>query len=76
MIFLCEPGFDMPSQVLQWGSKEAQMLRSVKDHPRYGLRMVAIGSVTLGVFFNILSFALCHQPILHGLAFLPVCALG
>lgn len=66
----------LQNQVLRWGSEEVQMLRSVKDHPRYGLRMVAIGSVAVGVFLNIFSFGLCHQLILHGLAFIPVCGLG
>lgn len=57
---------------LHSGSQRVQLIRSVKNHPRYRLRMIAMGSVAIGIFFNILSIALCHQPLLHGLAFLPV----
>lgn len=54
------------------GSQGEQFIRSVKNHPRYRLRMIAIGSVAFGIFFNILSIAICRQHILNGLAFLPV----
>lgn len=56
------------------GSQGAELIRSVKNHPRYRLRMIAIGSVTVGIFFNILSIALCDQHLLYGLAFAPVSA--
>ena len=49
-----------------------ECLRSVKNHPRYHLRMVAIGSAALGLFFNTLAIAICKVKLLHGLAFLPV----
>ncbi|MCJ1464887.1 hypothetical protein MMC07_003502 [Pseudocyphellaria aurata] len=54
------------------GSQGVRSIDSVKSHPRYRLRMIAIGSVAFGVFFNILSIAICKQYILNGLAFIPL----
>lgn len=56
------------------GSQGAELIRSAKNHPRYRLRMIAIGSVTVGIFLNILSIALCDNNLLYGLAFVPVSA--
>lgn len=62
----------MPPISLLSGSQGVQFIRSVKNHPRYRLRMIAIGSVVIGIFFNILAIAICHQRLLHGFAFIPV----
>ena len=57
------------------GSQCVQSMLSTKNHPRYHIRMIAIGSVAIGIFFNILSIAICKDHILQGLAFLPLCTL-
>lgn len=57
------------------GSQCVQSMLSTKNHPRYHIRLIAIGSVAVGIFFNILSIAICKDYILQGLAFLLVCTL-
>lgn len=52
-----------------------ECIRSAKNHPRYRLRRIAIVSGAFGIFFNILSIAVCRRELLHGLAFIPVGAL-
>lgn len=54
------------------GSQGVQFSLYMENHPRYRLRMIAIGSVVIGLFFNILAIAISHQYILQGLAFVPV----
>ncbi|MCJ1265646.1 hypothetical protein MMC22_005526 [Lobaria immixta] len=53
------------------GSQGVQFSLYMENHPRYRLRMIAIGSVVIGLFFNILAIAISHQYILQGLAFVP-----
>lgn len=55
------------------GSQGVQFSLYMENHPRYRLRMIAIGSVVIGLFFNILAIAISHQYILQGLAFVPLC---
>lgn len=53
--------------------EDPKFFESIKNHSRYRLRLIAIISVDLGLFLNILSVCLARNKVLNGLAFLPVC---
>lgn len=55
--------------------EDPKFFESIKNHSRYRLRLIAIISVDLGLFLNILSVCLARNKVLNGLAFLPVCRL-
>lgn len=52
--------------------EDPKFLQSIKNHKRYHLRLIAIISNQIGLFFNILAVCLARQKVLNGLAFLPV----
>ena len=52
--------------------EDPEFLQSIKSHKRYHLRLIAIISNDIGLFFNILAVCLARDKILNGLAFLPV----
>lgn len=60
------------SEILWRAIQDPEFLNSIKSHKRYQLRFVAIISINIGLFFNILSVCLAHDKVLNGLAFLPV----
>lgn len=61
------------SHLLSRAFDDPDFLQSIKAHKRYHLRLLAIISIDLGLFFNILAVCLARDKILNGLAFLPVC---
>lgn len=52
--------------------EDPDFLQSIKAHKRYHLRLIAVISNDIGLFFNILAVCLARDKILNGLAFLPV----
>ncbi|CAL8577613.1 hypothetical protein XPA_003437 [Xanthoria parietina] len=60
------------SEILWRAIQDPEFLNSIKSHKRYQLRFVAIISINIGLFFNILSVCLAHDKVLNGLAFLPL----
>ncbi|KAL9584650.1 MAG: hypothetical protein Q9212_001986 [Teloschistes hypoglaucus] len=52
--------------------EDPKFFESIKNHSRYRLRLIAIVSVDLGLFLNILSVCLARNKVLNGLAFLPL----
>ncbi|KAL8674659.1 MAG: hypothetical protein Q9168_000967 [Polycauliona sp. 1 TL-2023] len=52
--------------------QDPEFLNSIKSHKRYHLRLVAIISIDVGLFFNILAVCLAHDKIINGLAFIPL----
>lgn len=61
------------SEILWRAIQDPEFLNGIKSHKRYHLRLVAIISINLGLFFNILSVCLARDKVLNALAFLPVC---
>ncbi|KAL9000560.1 MAG: hypothetical protein Q9169_000853 [Polycauliona sp. 2 TL-2023] len=60
------------SEILWRAIQDPEFLNSIKSHKRYHLRLVAIVSVNIGLFFNILAVCLAGDKIINGLAFLPL----
>lgn len=54
------------------GTEDRTVFQSMKNHPRYHLRVTAIVAVALGLFFNTLAIIIAREYVLSGLAFLPV----
>ncbi|KAL8755353.1 MAG: hypothetical protein Q9199_003703 [Rusavskia elegans] len=60
------------SEILWRAIQDPEFLNGIKSHVRYHLRLVAIISINLGLFFNILSVCLARDKVLNALAFLPL----
>ena len=52
--------------------QDPEFLQSIKSHRRYRLRLIAILSIDVGLFFNVLAVCLARNKIVPGLAFIPV----
>ena len=61
------------SEILWRAVQDPEFLNSIKARKRYHLRLVAIISLNIGLFFNVLAVCLARDKIINGLAFLPVC---
>lgn len=61
------------SEILWRAVQDPEFLNAIKAHKRYHLRLVAIISLNIGLFFNVLAVCLARDKIINGLAFLPVC---
>ncbi|KAL8981709.1 MAG: hypothetical protein Q9205_003587 [Flavoplaca limonia] len=60
------------SEILWRAVQDPEFLNSIKAHKRYHLRLVAIISLNIGLFFNVLAVCLARDKIINGLAFLPL----
>ena len=60
------------AQIFWKAVEDPDFLQSVKSHRRYHLRLTAIVAVGFGLFFNFIAVLVAGQPVLNGLAFLPV----
>lgn len=64
--------YQQTAQIFWKAVEDPDFLQSIKGHKHYHLRLIAVISNDIGLFFNIIAVSLAQNKVVNGLAFFPV----